>query len=85
MTARKVTEIIFETERVLVIRRRYRVVEAWCDGCRKTVAMIKPDQAATISGRSLQAIFDEIETSALHFAEQSDGMILVCLNSLLKT
>jgi len=84
VTRKKRTEITVETERTLVIRRRYRAVEAWCDECNAMVIMIRPDQAAAVSGRSLRAIFNDIERAALHFAEQADGMILICLNSLLK-
>jgi hypothetical protein len=80
---KKNREITVETERLLVIRRRYRAIEAWCDGCRETVVMIRPDQAAAVSGRTLRAIFYDIERAALHFAEQPDGLLLICLNSLL--
>jgi hypothetical protein len=81
---KKGTEITVETERVLVIRRRYRAVEEWCAGCKETVLMIRPDQAAAVAGRSLREIFSEVEAAALHFVEKPDGMLLICLNSLLK-
>ena len=81
---KKRTEITVETERVLVIRRRYRAIEAWCDSCAEQVVMIRPDQAAAVSGLSLRAIFGDIERAELHFMEQADGMLLICLNSLLK-
>lgn len=84
MAEKKRREITVETERLLVIRRRYRAVEAWCDGCQQEVVMIRPDQAATAAGRSLRSIFSDVEAAALHFMEQPDGMLLICLNSLLK-
>ena len=84
MTPKKRTEITVETERILVIRRRYRAIETWCDSCAEQVVMIRPDQAAAVSGQSLRAIFGDIERDTLHFMEQSDGMLLICLNSLLK-
>jgi hypothetical protein len=77
------TEITVETERILVIRRRYRAIEAWCESCAQQVVMIRPDQAAAVSGQSLRSIFGDIERAALHFMEQPDGMLLICLNSLL--
>ena len=83
MTPKKRTEITVETERVLVIRRRYQAIEAWCDFCAEKVVMIRPDQAAAVSGQSLRAIFGAIEQSKLHFVEPADGMILICLSSLL--
>jgi hypothetical protein len=76
-------EITVETERLLVIRRRYQAVEEWCDDCQKLSLMIRPDQAASVTGRTLRAIFTEIETHRLHFRELPDGLLLICLNSLL--
>jgi len=84
VTPKKRTEITVETERVLVIRRRYRAIEAWCDACAEKVVMIRPDQAAAVSGLSLRAIFGDIEKATLHFMDQPDGMLLICLSSLLK-
>ena len=77
-------EITVETERLLVIRRRYQAVEDWCDECGALVLMIRPDQAAAVSGRTLRAIFSEIEAGSLHYRELPDGLLLICLNTLLK-
>ena len=79
----KTREITVETERLLVIRRRYQAVEAWCGDCENLSIMIRPDQAAAVSGRTLRRIFGDIEGRALHFQELPDGMLLICLNSLL--
>ena len=76
-------EITVETERLLIIRRRYQAVEELCDGCGKMALMIRPDQAAAVSGKTLRAIFTEIEIGRLHFRESHDGLVLVCLTSLL--
>ena len=76
-------EITVETERLLIIRRRYQAVEQWCDGCSKDALMIRPDQAAAVTGRTLRAIFTDIENGRLHFRELPDGLLLICLNSLL--
>ena len=84
MTPKNRTEVTVETERVLVIRRRYQAIETWCDLCAEKVVMIRPDQAAAVSGQSLRAIFGAIEQARLHFAEQSDGLLLICLNSLIR-
>ena len=76
-------EITVETERLLIIRRRYQAVEEWCPDCERLVLMIRPDQAAALSGRTLRAIFADIEKGLLHFLESPDGMVLVCLNTIL--
>jgi len=77
-------EITVETERLLIIRRRYQALEEWCDGCGELALMIRPDQAAAVTGHTLRAIFMDIENGRLHFRESSDGLVLVCLNSLLR-
>ena len=76
-------EITVETERLLVIRRRYQAVEEWCDSCGRKTLMIRPDQAAALSGRTLRNIFNAVELGALHFRELPDGMLLICLTTLL--
>jgi len=76
-------EITVETERLLIIRRRYQAVEEWCDGCGELALMIRPDQAAAVTGRTLRTIFTDIENSRLHFRESPDGLVLICINSLL--
>lgn len=78
-------EITVETERLLVIRRRYQAVEAWCETCAAQTIMIRPDQAAAVTGKTLRAIFNEIEQGTLHFHEPPDGLLLICLESLLGT
>jgi hypothetical protein len=81
----KSKEITVETERLLIIRRRYQAVEDWCEGCGEVVLMIRPDQAAAVTGRTLRTIFSEIEDGRLHFREFPDGLLVVCLTSLLET
>jgi hypothetical protein len=76
-------EITVETERLLVIRRRYQAIEAWCEGCGAQSVMIRPDQAAAVSGRTLRSIFADIEDGSLHFRETPDGLLLICLTSLI--
>lgn len=78
-------EITVETERLLIIRRRYQAVEAWCETCDRLSIMIRPDQAAAVTGRTLREIFNQIERGTLHFHEPPDGLLLICLDSLLGT
>ena len=77
-------EITVETERLLVIRRRYQAVEAWCENCAAQTIMIRPDQAAAVTGKTLRAIFSDIGQGTLHFHEPPDGLLLICLKSLLE-
>ena len=73
-----------ETERVLVIRRRYRAIEAWCDVCAEQVVMIKPELTTKLSAQSLRVMFGDIDLATLHCIEESNGVVLICLNSLMK-
>jgi hypothetical protein len=45
--------------------------------------MIRPDDAAFISGSGTRAIYRWLDTHGVHFIETREGAVLVCLNSLL--
>ena len=67
----KSREITVETERLLIIRRRYQALEEWCDGCGELALMIRPDQAAAVTGHTLRAIFIDVENGRLHFGQMA--------------
>lgn len=75
------TEIVVETHRVLVIRRRSSSLEGWCARCGEQVQMIRLAEAA-LAGLSLQTIYQQARAGKLHFTEDSDGLSSICLNSL---
>ena len=68
---RKRTQIVFELDEVLVIRRRQTVAFAWCSECGDQAQMLTPDQAATIAGISPRLIYRCIEARRIHFSETS--------------
>lgn len=78
---KKRTEVTIETERLLVIRNRPRMV-MWCEQCRVEVRMLTVDQAALMMKIRSLMIYRLVETGDLHFAENDEGILLVCLNSL---
>lgn len=84
MRKKRTTKITVETERVLIVTSRPSEVEGWCDGCGERVRMITPERAATRAAVSLRAICRRVEADELHFTETADGVLFVCLNSLLK-
>jgi hypothetical protein len=45
--------------------------------------MIRPDDAAFISGSGTREIYRWMDTRGVHFIETREGAVLVCLNSLL--
>lgn len=80
----KRTRITVETERVLVVSRRHRIVESWCDGCGHKVKLLRAEEAAFISGVSLRDICRQVESDSLHYMETADRVLMICLDSLLK-
>jgi hypothetical protein len=77
-------ETTVEFNRVVVIKKPEGLVVMWCPVCEERVNMITTEAAAVLSNVDTRTIYRRIEAGALHFAETSDGLALVCLNSLLK-
>jgi len=44
--------------------------------------MVTPDEAAALSRVSSLTIYRWLEAEKLHFIETSDGLLLICINSL---
>ena len=59
-----------------------RVVSRWCVECGKQVQFITPEEAARTTGTSARTIYQRVETATIHFAETSEGVLLVCLDAL---
>ncbi|HWP44095.1 MAG TPA: hypothetical protein VNO14_12705 [Blastocatellia bacterium] len=83
MTRKKRTEITIETDEILEIRSSARAVFAWCAGCQAEVRIVTVDQAALLAGVSARSIYRRIESGQVHFAETPQGLLLVCLPSLM--
>ena len=81
---KKRTEITIETDRLLVVNHRRRNLTAWCEACRMEVRMVTVDEAAARINVPSLAIYHRVETGGLHFTETSDGLLLICFNSLLR-
>jgi hypothetical protein len=75
-------EVVVETEETVFLRARPQPVEGYCHGCCRQASMITPEQAACIAGVSTRAIYAQVESGRLHFAEVPDGPLLVCVESL---
>jgi hypothetical protein len=46
--------------------------------------MVTASEAAAMASVSLRAICRDVDVGALHFKECDDGLLLICLNSLLR-
>ena len=82
MRTRKRTEITIETDRIFVLSRRKVFVVAWCHECGQRTTMITVDEAAAIAGVSSRTIYRWVESERLHFAETSEGCLLICRESI---
>lgn len=75
-------EIILETDHVILFRggppRRF----GWCERCAGDVQMIPPEAASLVSRQEVRAIYRGIEAGRIHYAETSEGSLLVCLDSV---
>src|SRR5215470_3970445 len=77
------TEFTIETHRVLVLHRRGVSNLAWCSGCAEEVKMITPGEAVMLTHVSSRTIYRWVEADKIHYAETSEGLLLICLNSLI--
>lgn len=82
MNKRRRTEIKVEVEQTLILRQRSYSTLNWCEGCGAQVRMLKPEDAAIISGHPPRTIYRLVEADQVHFNETADGTLLICLNSI---
>lgn len=80
MTTRRRTEIIIETERVIIVPSP--TAPLWCAACSLPVEMLTPQQAAALINVTPRTVYRWVEAQLLHFLEESDGQLLICRNSL---
>ena len=75
------TEISLQLNEVITIRAQ----RAWmtlCPACRKRVRMIPAADAALSTGRAGREIYRLVEAGQLHFREDENGLLYICLESL---
>ena len=81
MGKKKRTEIILETDEVVIVRRRRRVSHLQCVICGDT-RMLTLKQAVIASGRQTTQILRWAAEGRIHFSEALDGSLIICLASL---
>ncbi|MBL8206663.1 MAG: hypothetical protein JNM09_20685 [Blastocatellia bacterium] len=82
MATKRRTEIIVETERVIIVHPQSASVRSWCGACSTQVEMVTPEQAAAMIQVTPRAVYRWVEAQLLHFIEEPDGRVLICRNSL---
>ena len=80
----RTTKVTIETERVFTFRNFERQQSGWCLGCGAKTQMATVADAARQADLNELAIYQLLEAGALHFTEDADGRVLICLNSLMK-
>ncbi|HSB11683.1 MAG TPA: hypothetical protein VLM38_19495 [Blastocatellia bacterium] len=85
MRLRRRTEISVQTHEVLVMRKPGREALAWCAGCGEQTRMLTLDKAMALTAASSREIHRRLEAGEVHFTETTDGFVLMCMNSLLKS
>lgn len=79
---KRVRRVTVKTERTFVFRSKDSVRVEWCAECEVDVGMLSVEGAARQTGVSELTIYKLVEQRALHFSEDAEGRVLVCLNSL---
>jgi len=79
---RRRTDTKVEVEQTLILRQPRSPQLNWCGRCRAQVRMLRPEEAALISGHRPRMIYRLVEAGQVHFDETADGTLLVCLNSI---
>jgi hypothetical protein len=77
------TEIAFELDQIMIVKRRKGAVSEWCLNCEEDVVMLTPDEAASITSTTTRALYRLVDAEIIHFTE-TEGLIRLCLPSLLR-
>lgn len=77
---RRTTEIIIETDEVLLFKKTSAPIVAWCAQCGAEREMLVPEVAAIIAHRSTREIYRLVEAGQIHFTESADRALYVCLH-----
>ena len=75
------TEITLETNQTLVFRRQRSTAVLLCEEC--GCGMLMLEEAVAASQVSSRLIHRWAEAGLIHFQETKEGLLLVCLKSLL--
>lgn len=83
MKQTRMFELKIEKSETLIVRRQYKKTFAWCDACGRETEMLAPEEAACLAKTSPRKIYQAIEAGGIHFVEQPEDFLVVCLESLL--
>jgi hypothetical protein len=78
----KRTEVTIETEEIVIIRSTQATLLPLCPQCSDAVPLIRPEQAAAMTGATTRAIYRWIEEGLIHDLQTDDGLVFICPRSL---
>ena len=81
---RRITKFTIESERTFIFRTFGGQRPRLCEGCGAEAQMTGVADAAREAGLSELVIYQLLDDGLVHFTEDTEGHVLVCLNSLLK-
>ena len=82
MIRKRRIRIISISEQSVVIRRGVASEPTWCEVCFKGARMVTPDEAAAFAQVNTRTIYRWVEAGSIHFTEEPEGVLLVCVDSL---
>jgi hypothetical protein len=77
-------KLTIEPERTFIFGNLGGPQVGWCEGCGAEAPMMNVADAAREAGLSELAIYQLLDEGALHFTKDTEGRVLICLNSLFK-
>lgn len=81
---RRSVKLVIEREREIILRSRGLQQCNWCPDCDAEVVMASIDIASREVGLGELAIYQLINIRSVHFRQDHEGRVLVCLESLLR-
>jgi hypothetical protein len=76
-------ELTLERYQRLTIRRTNSPTHVWCAACGEQMVMVSGEEAAKLTGQSSRELYRQVEQGLYHSGERADGILLICVESLL--
>jgi hypothetical protein len=73
------SEVVFEVEKVLLVRRRVRTQERFCVACRRETDFISLTQAAALFMMETELLSKLVYENSCHLQTDADGDVCICL------
>ena len=81
---RHIKKFTIETERTFIFRNLGGPRPRWCQRCGAETLMASVPDARREAGLSELASYQLLDDGGPHFIEDTEGRVLICLNSLMK-